>query len=110
MKFRRQHPRALRPVTGRRPSAAGRPLQPALTAVALSPDLQPTDTPQQRIARMDAAAEAHLHTVRDRTAATWRRARRAFRALTPAQREHVLGHWNAVNWHPPHEAHYLAGL
>ena len=42
--------------------------------------------------------------MRDRTAAMWRRARGAFRTLTPAQRENVLAQWNASNWHPPHEA------
>src|SRR5262245_16956658 len=110
MKFRRQHLRVLRPVTGRRLFAAGRALRRERDAVALFPELQPTETPEQRIARMDAAAAAHLQTVRDRTAATWRRARRAFRALTQAQRAHVLAHWNAATWHPPHEAHYLADL
>src|SRR5262245_58386319 len=110
MKFRRQHLRVLRPVTGRRLSAAGRALRRKRDAVALFPELQPTETPEQRIARMDAAVEAHLQTVRDGTAATWRRARRAFRTLTPAQRDYVLAHWTAATWHPPHEAHYLADL
>jgi hypothetical protein len=110
VKFRRQFRRVLRPVTGRRLSAARRALQREADKVALFPELQPTETPAQRIARLDAAAEAHFQRLRDHTAATWRRARRAFRSLTPEQREQVLSRWNAPTWHPPHEAHYLAAL
>jgi hypothetical protein len=85
-------------------------LQREKASVALFPELQPTETPEQRIARLDAEAQAHVRRMRDRTAATWRRARRVFRTLTPAQRESVLAEWNAPHWHPPHEAHYLADL
>ncbi len=110
MKFRRQFRRVLRPLTGRRLSAARRALQREADKVALFPELQPTETPEQRIARLDANAEAHFQRMRDHTAATWRRARRAFRTLTPEQRDQVLARWNAPTWHPPHEAHYLADL
>jgi hypothetical protein len=110
MKFRRQHPRSLRPITGRRLSAARRALQREKASVALFPELQPTETPEERIARLDAEAQAHVQRMRDRTAATWRRARRSFRTLTPAQRDYVLAQWNATHWHPPHEAHYFADL
>jgi hypothetical protein len=85
-------------------------LQREKASVALFPELQPTETPEQRIARLDADAQAHLQHMRDRTAATWRRARRAFRSLTAAQRESILAEWNSPHWHPPHEAHYLADL
>jgi len=85
-------------------------LQREKASVALFPELQPTETPGQRIARLDTEAQAHLQRMRDRNAATWRRARRAFRNLTPAQRESVLAEWNAPHWHPPHEAHYFADL
>lgn len=110
MKFVRQSRRALRPVTGRRLSAARRALQRQADAVALFPELQPTETPEQRIARLDAQAEAHYQQIRDHAAATWRRARREFRTLTPTQRDQVLAQWHAPTWHPPHEAHYLADL
>jgi hypothetical protein len=110
MKFRRQHPRSFRPVTGRRLSAARRALQREKESVGLFPELQPTETPEQRIARLDAYAQEHMQRMRDRTAAMWRRVRSAFRTLTPAQRQYVLAQWNASNWHPPHEAHYLADL
>ncbi len=110
MKFRRQFRRILRPITGRRLSAARRALQREADKVALFPELQPTETPVQRIARLDADAEAHFQRLRDHTAATWRRARRAFRTLTPEQRDQVLARWNAPTWHPPHEARYLADL
>ena len=110
MKFARQYRRVLRPVTGRRLSAARRALQRQADEVALFPELQPTETPEQRIARLDTDAKAHFQRLRDHTATTWRRARRAFRSLSAIQREQVLARWNAPTWHPPHEAHYLADL
>jgi hypothetical protein len=84
MKFRRQFRRVLRPVTGRRLSAARRALQRQAEEVALFPELQPTETPEQRIARLDVEADAHFQRLRDHTAAMVadrqvRRARRAFR-------------------------------
>ena len=110
MRFERYPRRVLRPITGRRLSAARRALQRQADAVALFPELQPTETPQQRIARLDAEAAAHLQKIRDHTAATWRRARRTLRTLTPAQFAQVMARWHSPNWHPPHEAHYLADL
>jgi phage protein D len=110
MKFVRQPRQVLRPITGRRLSAARRALQRQADEVALFPELQPTETPEQRIARLDADAQAHLQRIRDHTAATWRRARRALRTLTPAQFAQVMARWHCPHWHPPHEAHYLADL
>ncbi len=110
MRFERYPRRVLRPITGRRLSAARRALQREADKVALFPELQPTETPEQRIARLDANAEAHLQKIRDHTAATWRRARRALRTLTPAQLAQVMARWHCPHWHPPHEAHYLADL
>jgi hypothetical protein len=110
MKFHRQHKRTLRPITGRRLSAARRALQRQTDAVALFPELQTTETPEQRIARLDADAEAHSQQMRNYAAATWRRARREFHALAPAQQAQVLASWNHPTWHPPHQAHYLADL
>ena len=115
MRFERQHRRVLRPITGRR--LDGRRLGPARRAlqreadkVALFPELQPTETPEQRIARLDADAAAHLQKIRDHTAATWRRARRALRTLTPTQLAEVMDRWHSPNWHPPQQAHYPADL
>lgn len=110
MKFARQHRPILRPVTGRRLAAARRALQRQADEVALFPELQPTETPEQRIARLDAETQVHFQHLRDHTAATWRRARRAFRALTPDQRSQVLARWLHPTWHPPREAHYFADL
>jgi hypothetical protein len=110
MRFERYPRRVLRPITGRRLSAARRALRREADAVALFPELQPTETPEQRIARLDANAAAHLQKIRDHTAATWRRARRALRSLTSAQLAQVMERWHCANWHPPHEAHYLADL
>ena len=110
MKFARQFRRILRPVTGRRLSAARRALQREADKVALFPELQPTETPEQRIARLDAANESHFQHMRDHTAATWRRARRALRTLTPAQLAQVMDRWHSPNWAPPAHASYLADL
>src|SRR5512143_4355340 len=110
MKFDRYIRAERRPITGRRLSAARRALQRQADEVALFPELQPTETPEQRIARLDADAQAHHQRIRDHTAATWRRARRALRSLTPAQLAQVMDRWHCTNWHPPHEAHYLADL
>ena len=110
MRFERQHRRALRPITGRRLSAARRALQREADEVALFPELQPTETPEQRIARLDADAAAHFQKMRDHTAATWRRARRALRTLTPAQLAEVMDRWHSPNWAPPAHASYLADL
>ena len=110
MRFERQHRRVLCPITGRRLSAARRALQREADEVALFPELQPTETPEQRIARLDAANQAHFQRMRDQAAATWRRARRALRSLTPAQLADVMDRWHSPNWPPPHQAHYLADL
>ena len=110
MRFERYPRTVLRPVTGRRLSAARRALQRQADEVALFPELQPTETPQQRIARLNADAQAHHQRMRDHAAATWRRARLALRTLTPAQLAQVMERWHCPNWHPPHEAHYLADL
>jgi hypothetical protein len=110
MKFVRQFSRARRPVTGRRLAAARRTLQRQAEEVALFPELQPKETPAERVARLDLSAEAHFQSLRDYTAQTWRRTRAEFRTLTPAQREYVSARWNDPYWGPPHHAGYLADL
>jgi hypothetical protein len=110
MKFTREIKNDIRPITRRRLAAARRALQRQADEVPLFPELQPNETPEERIARMDALAAAHLQSMRDHTAATWRRARRELRSLTPDQLAYVMARWNHPTWHPPHEAHYLADL
>jgi hypothetical protein len=97
-----------RPVTGRRLSAARRALKRQTDAVALFPELAPTETPAERVDRIDADSVEMVQRWRDHAAKTWRRARRQLRALTPAQRAAVLKRWN--NPHLPKQACYLADL
>jgi hypothetical protein len=110
MKFVRQFSHARRPVTGRRLAAARRTLQRQAEEVALFPDLQPKETPAERVARLDLSAQAHFQSLRDYTAQTWRRSRAEFRSLTSAQREYVSARWNDPRWGPPLHAGYLADL
>ena len=51
-----------------------------------------------------------LRPITGRRLSAARRARRALRSLTPAQLAQVMARWHSPNWHPPHEAHYLADL
>jgi len=78
-----------RAVTPRRLAAARRALQRQADAVALFPELQPTQTPQQRCEQADRETVAMVQRWRDREAKNWKRARRMFRALTPTTRAQV---------------------
>lgn len=99
-----------REITPRRLAAARRALQKQADAVALFPELQPKQTPQERCEVIDLEGVAYWQRIRNHTAETWKQARRDLRALTPEQRAQVLARWHCPNWHPPHEAHYLADL
>jgi len=76
-------------VTSRRLAAARRALQRQADAVALFPELQPKQTPQERCEEADRQTVAMVQRWRDREAANWKRARRMFRALPPAARAQV---------------------
>ena len=78
-----------REVTPRRLAAASRALQKQADAVALFPELQPTQTPQERCEQADRETVAMVQRWRDREAANWKRARRMFRALPTATRAQV---------------------
>ena len=108
MQFERYIKATRRPVTGRRLAAARRALQRQADAVALFPELAPTETPAERVERFDAQSVATLQRWRDQTAQTWRRARRQLRALPPDQRAAVMAQWN--NKFLPKHAHYLADI
>ena len=108
MKFERHIKATRRPVTGRRLAAARRSLQRQTDAVCLFPDLAPTETPDQRIDRIDQETVAMVQRWRNHTAQTWRRARRQLRTLTADQRAAVLKRWNIRGL--PKQAHYLADL
>jgi hypothetical protein len=89
MKFDRFIRAERRPITGRRLAAAKRALQRQADAVALFPELQPTETPAQRCHRFDEASLATVQRWRDTRAADWRRARRTLRAMSAEQQAQV---------------------
>jgi hypothetical protein len=78
-----------REVSPRRLAAARRALQRQADAVALFPELQPTETPQARCERHDRETVAMVQRWRDAEAANWKRARRMFRALPSETRAQV---------------------
>jgi hypothetical protein len=108
MKFDSHLKATRRPVTGRRLAAAGRAIQRQTDAVCLFPELAPTETPEQRVDRVDAETLEMVQRWRNQTAQTWRRARRKLRSLTPEQRAAVMKRWNIRGL--PKQAHYLADL
>lgn len=95
-----------RPVTGRRLAAARRALQRQADAVALFPELQPTETPEERCERFDIANVAAVQRWRDHRAANWLRARRQFRALPPIER-HIVQRQFFGNRFMPKDPVYL---
>ena len=78
-----------REVTPRRLAAARRALQRQADAVALFPELQPTQTPQERCEQADRDTVAMVQRWRDDEAARWRKARRQYRALPEQTRAQV---------------------
>ncbi len=95
-----------REVTPRRLAAARRALTRQAEAVALFPDLQPTETPQQRCDRFDLEGITMVRRWRDAEAARWRRARRILRTLTTEQRAQVHARFS-LNRFMPKTAVYL---
>lgn len=106
MKFDRFIRAERRSITGRRLAAAKRALQRQADAVALFPELQPTETPEQRCERFDLASVATVQRWRDDEAKRWRRARRELRAMTAEQQAQVDRRW-AQNRFMPKTAVYL---
>lgn len=106
MKFYRFIRAERRPVTGRRLAAAKRALRRQADAVALFPELQPTETPQERCDRFDLDSVATVQRWRDAEAERWRKARRELRAMTPAEQSQVDRRW-AQNRFMPKTAVYL---
>ena len=106
MKFQLHIKATRREVTPRRLAAARRALTRQADAVALFPDLQPTETPQQRCDRFDLESVAMVQRWRDAEAARWRRARRTLRNLTAEQRAKVHARFT-LNRFMPKTAVYL---
>ena len=107
MRFERQFRRVLRPVTGRRLSAARRALQRQADAVALFPELQPTETPADRCRRFDDESQTTLARWRNLRAAAWKRARRQFRSLPADQRAETARRFWGNRFMPKDPAYLL---
>ena len=108
MRFAHQISKTHRQVTARRLAHAARAVARDKESVALFPELAHHQTAAQRIAAIDAENEAHFQRMRDHTAQTWRRARRALRQLPVGLRAEILAKWN--EGYLPAHAHYLADL
>ena len=106
MKFQPHIKAIRREVTPRRLAAARRALTRQAEAVALFPDLQPTETPQQRCDRFDLDGVATVQRWRDAEADRWRRARRTLRTLSAEQRAQVHARFT-LNRFMPKTAFYL---
>jgi hypothetical protein len=100
MKFDRYVKNDARPVSGQRRAAAKRTLDRLRDEVSLFPDLQPTETPDERIKRLDAEFAVRLQAWRDVRAANWRRARRAVKALVEPQRAQFEERYTANRFMP----------
>jgi hypothetical protein len=83
MKFDRFIRAERRPITGRRLAAARRALQRKSDEVALFPELQPTQTPEERCRQFDDNTIAFVQSLRDHRASNWRRARHQLRTMLP---------------------------
>lgn len=83
MKFDRYIRAERRPITGRRLAAAKRALHRQAEAVALFPELQPTQTPEERCRQFDDSTVAFIQSLRDHRAVNWRRARHQLRTMLP---------------------------
>ena len=95
-----------REVSPRRLAAARRALQRQADAVALFPELQPTQTPQERCEQADRETVAMVQRWRNAEAQNWKRARRLFRALPTTTRAEVAARfWD--NRFMPKTAVYL---
>jgi hypothetical protein len=81
-------------VTPRRLSAARRALQRLKDQVALFPELQPQESPEERIARADAGSLRSQAEWRQRAAEGWKRARQLLRKMPEDQRAKILAWWN----------------
>jgi hypothetical protein len=106
MKFQPHIKAIRREVTPRRLAAARRALTRQAEAVALFPDLQPTETPQERCDRFDLEGVATVQRWRDAEADRWRRARRTLRTLSAEQRAQVHARFT-LNRFMPKTAVYL---
>ena len=110
MKFDRYLRAERRPITGRRLAAAKRALQRQSDAVALFPELQPTETPEERCRKFDDAGLATVKRWRDTRAANWRRARQTLRALPAHVQAQVHQRWTQNRFMPGDPVYLLESI
>jgi len=110
MKFDRYLRTDRRPITGRRLAAASRALRKQAEQVALFPELQPTETPEERCNRFDAEAVATLKRWRATRAADWRRARHKLRNLPPEIQAKVHQRWTQNRFMPGDPVYLLESI
>jgi hypothetical protein len=70
-------------------------------------DQMVTETPEERIARLDAEVLAGARQLRAQHAAMWRRGRRALFALPPERRRELVAEWNRNHWLPGSLEYFL---
>jgi len=80
-------------VTGRRLAAARRFLQKENDKVALFPELQIDQSPEERVLETNLVAESWLKDHRKWMAGKWREARAKLRGLPRDQRDLILAYW-----------------
>jgi hypothetical protein len=59
-----------------------------------------TETPAERLSRLDTEADVYLQRMRDDDAAAWRRARRRLNGLPAELGAAIRKHWNESKWLP----------
>jgi len=96
-----------RPVTRRRLAAARRTIQRERAKWGMFADQMTFETPEERIARIDAGVLAGVQLMRDNHAAMWRRGRRALFSLPPQRRRELLREWNGNHWLPGSPEYFL---
>jgi len=86
-------------VTPQRLAAAKRALQRERERAGMFvEELGPRETPEERIARQDAAWVAHWQRMRDRYARAWRDARRLLVSPPAEQRRQLRAEWRTCGW------------
>lgn len=94
--------------TPRRIAATARKLQRERDAVALFPELHPTDTVESRMEKIRAGRAEWWQAMRDRQAAAWRAARRDYQAMPALSRKGIFLYWQRCGF--PGDPLYFHGL
>lgn len=69
-----------------------------------------TETPEERIARIDAGVRSGFAQLRQHEARMWREGRAALRCLPHSDRQAMLAEWNAKRWCPRRPEYFVDWL